>query len=109
MYNKYRNKKTKVDGILFDSKREAARYMELKMLEKAGVIQSLKLQPSFDLLPKTLWESKTLRKIVYRADFSYTMDNIHIVEDVKGVKTAVYKLKRHMFLLKYPQYKFIET
>ena len=50
-YNKYRNIKTEVDGIKFDSKREAQRYQELKLLEKGGVISNLELQPKFELLP----------------------------------------------------------
>ena len=71
--NKYRNRKTIVDGITFDSKAEANRYIELKMLEKAGYIKQLKLQPKF-----TLQESyknnkgQTIRAITYIADFSYT-------------------------------------
>jgi len=66
--NKYRNIKTTVDGIRFDSKREAERYSELKLLERAGIITDLKLQPKFELIPK----HNGNRALTYIADFSYT-------------------------------------
>jgi hypothetical protein len=107
--NKYRNKKVQFDGIWFDSKKELARYHELKILEKAGLISDLVLQPPFELSPTTKWNGKTLRKRVYKADFMYIENGITVVEDVKGCLTDIYKLKRHLFLNLYPQYKFIET
>ena len=102
-YNKYRNIKTVVDGIKFDSKREAERYMELKLLEKAGEIKELKLQPKFTLQSKFKYEGKTIREISYIADFQYKeKDNEKdVVEDVKGVKTSVFRIKEKMFLKKY--------
>lgn len=99
-YSKYRAKKTTVDGIEFDSKREAERYRELKLLEKANEIRNLELQPRFLLQGKFKDRNgKTHRKIEYVADFMYVdKDDKTVVEDVKGVLTDVYKLKKKMFL-----------
>ncbi|MDU7141448.1 MAG: DUF1064 domain-containing protein [Anaerococcus vaginalis] len=111
-YNKYKNKKTIVDGIPFDSLKEARRYKELKLLERRKAISCLELQPSFELIPKLIHNGKTIRKVIYKADFKYFDNNkkIWIVEDVKGFKTDVYKLKKKMFLYKYGnEFKFLET
>lgn len=110
-YSKYRAKKTVVDGIKFDSKREAERYCELKLLEKAKKIRNLELQPRFLLQDKFKDKTGTThRKIEYVADFLYIdKDGKAIVEDVKGVLTDVYKLKKKLFLKKYDnQYDFRE-
>ena len=101
--NKYKNKKVIYDGIKFDSNREMAYYIKLKMLEQKGIIKDLELQKSFELQPSFKLNGKTYKKITYRADFSYVsvQDNkIHIV-DTKGFRTEVYKLKRKMFAYKY--------
>lgn len=83
---KYGNIKTIVDGIKFDSKKEAKRYGELKLMEKAGEISVLRLQVKFILSVCT-----------YVADFVYYDKTKHlIVEDCKGVKTPVYRLKKKM-------------
>ena len=100
-YNKYRNIKTVIDGIKFDSKAEARRYTELKLLEKAGEISNLKLQPRFILQHSFKHEGKTIRAITYIADFQYTEGDKEIVEDVKGMETAVFKIKKKMFIKKY--------
>lgn len=99
-YSKYRAKKTVVDGIEFDSKREADRYCELKLLEKANEIRDLELQPRFLLQDKFVdKQGKTHRKIEYVADFMYVdKDDKTVVEDVKGMMTDVYKLKKKLFL-----------
>ncbi len=89
--------------------KEAKRYFVLKRLFEAGSIQELELQPRFEIVPTHKWNGKTQRKKSYVADFKYIQDGIEIVEDVKGMRTAVYILKRSIFLTKYPQYKFIET
>ena len=100
---KYHNSKTIIDGIKFDSKKESLRYQELKLLEKNGDITELELQPRFTLQPKYRKNGKTIRKIEYVADFSYRdKKGKHIVEDVKGIKTEVYKLKKKIFEYKYP-------
>lgn len=94
--SKYGAKKTKVDGITFDSKREAARYQELCLLQKAGEIRNLKLQVSFPLHAEG-------GELVghYLADFTYDeWDGEQwrsVVEDVKGFATELYRWKaRHM-------------
>lgn len=103
--NKYNAKKTVVDGIEFDSIREADRYCELKLLEKANEIRSLELQPRFLLQDKFKDRNgKTHRKIEYVADFMYiNKDDKKIVEDVKGMMTDVYKLKKKLFLNLYDE------
>lgn len=100
---KYKNKKTIVDDIQFDSKLEAKRYNELKLLEKSGEIKELKLQPSFELIPSFKKNGKTFRKAIYKADFSYvdTETGETIIEDTKGYVTDLYKLKKKIF-----EYKF---
>lgn len=99
-YSKYNAKKANVDGHKFDSKREAERYRELKLLERGKEIRNLVLQPRFLLQDKFVDKhEKTHRKIEYVADFLYIdKDDNAIVEDVKGVLTDVYKLKKKMFL-----------
>ena len=99
--NKYNAKKTVIDGIKFDSKAEGKRYEVLKKREKAGEISGLTLQPRFTLQEKFKHDGKTIRKIEYIADFEYTKNGQQTVEDVKGVKTDVYKLKKKIFLMKY--------
>lgn len=101
--NKYRNRKTVVDGITFDSKREAERYMELKLLEQAGEISHLELQPVVVLQDKFKHNGKTVRAITYRADFAYRdlTTNTSVIEDVKGMETEAFRLKKKMFLKKY--------
>ena len=105
IYNKYKNKKVVVDGIEFDSKKEANRYKELKLLEKAGEIKDLELQKVFELIPSFKKNGKAYRKTTYKVDFSYfdTREGKYKVEDVKGFKTDVYKLKKKLF-----EYKFKE-
>jgi hypothetical protein len=100
---KYNNKKTTVEGIIFDSKKEANRYLELKLLEKAGQIKDLELQPKFELLPTVRRNGKTYRKCTYIADFKYfdIKESKYIVEDVKGFKTKEFRLKEKMFVAKY--------
>lgn len=104
--NKYKNKKIIYDGITFDSIKEKNRYIELKILEKSGLIKDLELQKVFELQPSFKKNDKTYRKIIYKSDFYY-FDNEkgkYIVEDVKAsekFKTEVYKLKKKMFEYKY--------
>lgn len=90
--SKYNAVKTIVDGITFDSKREAARYGELKLLEKAGFIRNLELQPQFEF--KLNSDGPVLFR--YKADFRYFEGSVRVAEDVKGVETAVFKLKRKL-------------
>lgn len=99
--NKYNNVKTEVDGITFDSEKEAMRYAELKMLEKAGKITELERQKKFELQPAFYYEGHKQRAISYVCDFFYKQGDKYIIEDVKSAITknnAVYKLKKKMML-----------
>lgn len=96
--SKFGNKREQVDGIWFDSKGEAARYIEIKMMEKAGLITDLQLQVSFELAPKVKIAGKWKPPLRYVADFVYTdvQSGKRIVEDFKGVQTKVFRIKRHL-------------
>lgn len=94
--SKYGAVKTVVDGITFASKREAARYVELRQLEIAGDIRDLRLQPSFELIPAVELDGKKQRPVRYLADFHYVNDTGVVYEDVKGHKTKEYILKRKL-------------
>lgn len=111
--SKYNARKTVVDGITFDSKKEARRYEELKLQEKVGAISHLQLQPKFRLLDGFKHSGETIRPINYFADFSYIdAEGNEVVEDVKSkaTKTPVYSIKKKLFLNKYGErYVFIET
>lgn len=100
-YSKYHALKTTIDGITFDSKLEASRYRELKLMVKAGTIKDLKLQVPFDLVPKHTIEGITIRATKYIADFTYTENGVYIVEDTKGFKTAEYKRKKKQMFQRY--------
>lgn len=102
-YSKYKSKKETVDGIKFDSKKEASRYKELKLLQKGGYITGLCLQVPFVLQDAYIRvDGKRIRAIKYVADFVYkdADGNIH-VEDVKGMRTDVYNLKKKIFEKRY--------
>lgn len=95
--SKYGNIKTRTsDGILHDSIKEANRWCELKLLEKAGAIQDLQRQVKFELIPKQDGE----RAVSYIADFVYTENGEKVVEDTKSpaTRTKEYILKRKMML-----------
>jgi hypothetical protein len=112
IYSKYKAKKTEIDGIIFDSKAEAKRYQELKLIERAGQIKNLSLQPRFMLQEGFVntHTGKKERAIEYVSDFMYLENNVIIVEDVKGMKTSDYKIKRKLFIHQYQdKYKHIET
>tara|TARA_R110000824_G_scaffold36098_1_gene112426 strand:- start:2528 stop:2836 length:309 start_codon:yes stop_codon:yes gene_type:complete len=100
---KYRAIKTEVDGITFDSRKEAARYKELILLEKSGVISHLELQPQYDCVV----DGKKICS--YRADFRYFDEKSCVIEDVKGYKTPVYKLKKKLVEALYPGMKIVEV
>lgn len=128
MRSKYGARKTVVDGITFDSKKEANRYRELKLLEKAGEICCLRLQVPFELIPAQYEKTgeiytkgknkgkpkrgKCIEKAVtYIADFVYYNSDatVRTVEDVKGMRTPVYIIKRKLFRWRYPDYEFREV
>lgn len=115
--NKYGNKKVIFDGEVFDSKREALRYQELKLLERCGGISDLRRQVTYELIPvqrekSTRVYSKGRKKgqpiegkviekaVTYKADFVYK-DNLtdkDVVEDAKGMRTKDYIIKRKLML-----------
>ena len=120
---KYKNKKIVVNGIQFDSKKEAKRYQELKLMEDAGMISRLERQVEFVLIPEqrefnareiytkgpkkgSFKPGKLLeRKLVYVADFVYMMNGKVIVEDVKGYRDGgayrVFVIKRKLMLYRF--------
>jgi len=105
--HKYNAQVTYVDGRRFDSKAEAHRYGELQLLEKDGQIHSLICQPSFVLQSSFVDNTgKKQSAIKYVGDFQYkdTRTGKWTVEDVKGMETPVFRLKRKMFLKKYPEF-----
>lgn len=101
--SKYGNQKTIVDGIKFDSKHEAYRYVELKLMERTGLIKNLRLQVPFELIPNLKDKNGKLleRKATYVADFVYELNGQQVVEDAKGCRTDVYKLKKKLMLERY--------
>lgn len=101
--SKYHARKTTVDGIVFDSKREADRYLILKGMEEDGVIGDLRRQVRYELLPAFDVDGRHYRPVFYVADFVY-MDKEtgrEVVEDVKGMRTDVYALKSKLFAKRY--------
>jgi hypothetical protein len=108
---KYNAKRTTQDGVTFDSLAEARRYDELKLMEAAGEIWNLKCQPHYLLQEDFDHDGKHERKIEYIADFTYFDRTLKctVVEDCKGFATEVYKIKRKIFLKRYPNLKFIEV
>ncbi len=107
--NKYRNVKTNVDGIVFDSKKESRRYLELKMLLQSGSISDLQMQVRFEVCPKK-YENRRAR--YYEADFVYVENGKKIIEDVKSPitrKNSVYSLKKALVQVNYPEYEFRES
>ena len=108
-HNKYNAKATEIDGIRFDSQAEARRYVALKNMERAGEIVGLKIHPRYILQSPFIRDGRREREITYEGDFSYIKDNRLVVEDVKGLKTDLYKVKRKMFMYRYPDIKFIEV
>mgnify|MGYP003288485262 FL=1 len=115
--NKYGNKKVVIDGEVFDSKREAYRYQDLKFRENIGAISDLRRQVVYELIPVQREKSTRVYKkgrkkgqpregkiiekaVTYIADFVY-VDNAtgkEVVEDAKGMRTRDYILKRKMML-----------
>lgn len=94
--SKYNSTKTVVDGITFDSKAEAKRYGQLKILQRAGTISGLELQPKFVCI------INKKKVCTYKADFTYFENHVRVVEDVKGFKTATYRLKKKLVEACYP-------
>ena len=98
---KYHNKKVVVDGMKFDSKKEGQRFLELSLMQRGGYISDLQRQVKYILIPSQKIDGKVVeREVSYKADFVYK-DNTTgktVVEDVKGVKTKDYIIKRKLML-----------
>lgn len=94
--SKYHAKKTEIDGIEFDSAKEAKRYTKLRAMEENNVIQDLRLQVPFELLPSFECDGVKYRSMKYVADFVYHRGGKVVVEDCKGFKTAEYKMKKKL-------------
>lgn len=99
--SKYHAKKTTVDGITFDSRREADRYLALKGMEDDGAIEDLRRQVRYELVPAFDVDGRHYRPVFYVADFVYVEGGEEVVEDVKGMRTDVYKLKSKLFARRY--------
>ena len=110
-YNKYKSHKTNANGVIFDSKKEYNRYIELTLLSRSGAIKGLKRQVKFELIPAQyepdiinprgkVKKGKLIERAVsYIADFVYTDENGKtIVEDTKGFRTKDYIIKRKLLL-----------
>lgn len=95
--SKYGNKQVLYEGIKFHSKKEAKRYQELKLLEKAGEVSNVRCQEAFIL------EAYGEKICTYRADFCYTdvLNQKGVIEDVKGVRTAVFNIKWKLLKAQY--------
>jgi len=108
--SKYRNRRTKVDGITFDSRSEADRYIELKTLQAAGQVQWFIRQPRFLLQEGFEKDGQTFSPIEYVADFLVCWrDGSITVEDVKGMRTRTYRDKRKLFEKRYPTLRIVEV
>ena len=107
--SKYHNRITEVDGITFDSQKEAREYQSLKLLELAGQITDLRLQPKYQLRAGYRDnQGKRIRPIYYVADFEYREGDQLITVDVKGLRTKEYRIKAKLFKALYPEHKFVE-
>lgn len=105
MANKYNARKVKIDGYTFDSQREAERYSELHLMEKAGEITDLIVHPKIELQPGFYYKNERIRAITYEADFQYLDKNSNVItEDVKGMETQAFRIKWKLL-----QYKFRNT
>ena len=110
--NKFKAKRTKCSHNYWHaSEREALRCSELYVLQRGGVISQLKQQPKFVLQRAYEFDGKRVRALCYFADFSYLEDGVRVIEDCKGYRTKVYKIKKKLVLpiIKKRGYRFIET
>ena len=98
--SKYGNRKIHTAEGIFDSAKEYRRWQELKLLEKAGAIENLHRQVPFGLIPPQRVNGKLVeRGVKYIADFTYfEKDGTFVVEDAKGMRTNVYRIKRKLML-----------
>lgn len=90
-----------MDDITFDSRKEADRYLVLKSMEEEGSIEDLRRQVRYELIPAFDVDGRHYRPVFYVADFVYLEDGKEVVEDVKGMRTDVYRLKSKLFARRY--------
>lgn len=96
---KYKNRAVTLNGEKFDSHKEARRYGELVLLERAGQISHLDRQVKFELIPSQRVDGKVVeRACTYVADFVYVENGKKVVEDTKGFRTKDYIIKRKLML-----------
>lgn len=102
-YNVVTASRRTMDGIVFASKMEMDRYSQLKLMEKGSLIRDLQLQPRFELLPAFERNGRHFLPINYVGDFAYydCETKKRVVEEVKGVETEVWKIKRKLFHFKH--------
>lgn len=99
---KYHNIPTTIDGIRFDSHKEANRFYQLRLMERAGEISNLRRQVEYELIPAQKTPAgRAVRPVKYVADFVYDDHGKTVVEDVKGVKTREFKIKSKLMLWRY--------
>ena len=104
-HSKYKNTKVVIDGHAFDSKKEGKRYIDLKLMQRAGQIQDLRMQVSFELMAGVKFKNEKRKKpaMKYIADFVYTdvKTGLQVVEDVKSAMTRklpAYRQKKHLMM-----------
>ena len=99
-HNKYHNKKCVYGGMTFDSQKERDRYIQLRVMENAGLIQNLQRQVKYEVIPKQtdVMGHVIERATAYVADFVYEQDGKTVVEDTKGERTRDYIIKRKLML-----------
>jgi hypothetical protein len=96
MTSKYRNVRNEVAGEKYTSLRERHRHFELILEQRVGLISNLRREVPFVLAPGAMVAGKAKRALVYRADFCFDRGGVPVVEDCKGVLTAVFIIKRHL-------------
>ncbi len=99
--SKYKNKKVEYKGMKFDSKKEYIRYLVLEDMQRKGEIFDLQRQVPFQLVPPFELNGKKYKAMKYIADFVYKKGGKTIVEDVKGIRTDVYKIKKKLMAYTY--------
>ena len=99
--SKYHNRRVIAYGYTFDSVAELRRYERLRLLELSGAIIDLRVHPVYTILDAQMIAGKRERPLRYAADFEYVQEGRTIVEDVKGAWTALFRLKRRLFLARY--------
>jgi len=99
---KYHNRRVTIGDVTLDSQAEGRRYQQLRVLANAGAIQDLIAHPRYLLVEARTIDGKRERALYYEGDFAYTEKGRRVCEDVKGYETAVFRLKRRLFLDRYP-------